>query len=249
MLRSRSLQTPGRLLLRFFFPENCGVCHLPLRGEERFVCRDCWERIERIGGSVCPRCGLPFASEYALTSSPSHLCGRCREEALPFASARAVGWYRGALKEVIHLFKYGRKMGLGPRLATLMADHLPERFPSCGSWDEVLSVPLHKKRLKEREFDQSLLLAQGLSQRYGIPLSWGNLVRSRWTDPQVGLDKGARRKNVQGAFALREPDRVSGRQLLLVDDVYTTGATILECCRALQEAGVARIDVYTLARA
>lgn len=235
--------------LRFFFPENCGLCHLPLRGGERFVCQDCWEKIERIEGSVCPRCGSPFASEYALASSPSHLCGRCREETLPFATARAVGWYRGALKEVIHLFKYEGKMGLGPRLAALMADHLPQRFPFGSSWDEILSVPLHKKRLKEREFDQSLILVQGLSQGCGIPLSWGNLVRSRWTDPQVGLNKEERQRNVRGAFALREPDRVAGRQLLLVDDVYTTGATILECCRVLQAAGVARIDVYTLARA
>lgn len=168
---------------------------------------------------------------------------------MPFATARAVGWYRGTLKEVIHLFKYEGKMGLGPRLATLMADHLPERFPLSGSWDEILSVPLHKKRLKGREFDQSLILAQGLSRQFGIPFSWGNLVRHRWTDPQVGLNKDERRRNVQGAFALREPDQVAGRQLLLVDDVYTTGATILECCRVLQAAGVGRIDVYTLARA
>lgn len=239
----------GPQILRFFFPENCGLCHLPLQGEERFVCRDCWERVEPIGGDLCPQCGLPFPSEHALASSPGHLCGRCREKEMPFATARAVGWYRGALKEVIHLFKYEGKMGLGPRLATLMADHLPERFPFPGSWDEILSVPLHKKRLKGREFDQSRILAQGLSRQYGIPLSWGNLVRHRWTDPQVGLNKDERKRNVQGAFALREPDRVEGRQLLLVDDVYTTGATILECCWVLQAAGVGRIDVYTLARA
>ncbi|MBI2877722.1 MAG: ComF family protein [Candidatus Tectomicrobia bacterium] len=236
-------------ILRFFFPENCGRCRFPLRGGERFVCQGCWEKIERIGGAVCPRCGSPFASTYALASSPGHLCEPCRVEVLPFAAARAVGWYRGALREVIHLFKYEGKMGLGPRLGALMADHLPGLFSLDRPWDEVLSVPLHRKRLKEREFDQSLILAQGLSRRYQIPLSWGNLVRTRWTNPQVGLNKEERRRNVQGAFALRKPDWVAGRQLLLIDDVYTTGATILECCRILQAAGAARVDVYTLARA
>lgn len=233
--------------LHLLFPEGCRNCGRSLSADERFVCQDCWKDIELIEPSVCPRCGQPFGSEHALSFSPQQLCALCRLGPLPFDTARAVGHYRGVLREIIHLFKYRGKIGLGPRLGSLMADQLFQKFADP-SFDCIVSVPLHEKKLKLREFDQSRILAEGLSRGTGVPMEVGNLVRTRWTESQVGLSRKDREKNVRGAFGLKDPSRIKGRRVLLLDDVYTTGATIAECATVLKEEGTAGIDVFTLAR-
>lgn len=234
--------------LRILFPENCGICHHLLEPAERFVCQTCWEKIELSGSSLCPRCGGSFASEHAVSYSPEHLCAFCRQKRVPFETAKAVGPYRGILKEMIHLFKYRGKMGLGIHLAELMADQFFPKFSHL-LFDLVLPVPLNPRKLREREFDQSQILAEHLSQKIGVPPETENLARIRWTESQVGLSRKERIKNVQGAFILKTPSRIKEQRILLVDDVYTTGATITECAAVLKAKGAARIDIFTLARA
>ena len=115
--------------------------------------------------------------------------------------------------------------------------------------DLLVPVPLHVKRLRERGFNQAHLLIRRWAKQEGIPFDGLTLSRSRWTAPQTGLSRSERRKNIKGAFSIRHPERIKGRKIVLVDDVYTTGATVNECARVLMKAGAEFVDVLTLARA
>ncbi len=115
--------------------------------------------------------------------------------------------------------------------------------------DVVMPVPLHRKRLRQRGFNQALLLSYGVGSAFEIPLSVDNLIRSRFTRPQVELSGEERIKNVAGAFAIRRPGEVDGKSVLIVDDVFTSGATMNECAAVLKEGGAARVTALTLARA
>jgi ComF family protein len=126
---------------------------------------------------------------------------------------------------------------------------MADRISLAAMPDMLAPVPLHKKRLRQRGFNQALLLAAAIGQRFGIPLSCDNLVRVRYTRPQVELSAGERAANVAGAFALRRPAEAAGKSILLIDDVFTTGATLNECSRVLKEAGAASVTALTLARA
>ncbi len=194
--------------------------------------------------TVCPGCGHPFASEQSLAASPTHRCAACRESPPSFDAARSYGPYGGALAQALHRLKYlgdeAMAVPLGRRMARAAAG-LP-----CP--EIIVPVPLHPTRLREREFNQSNLLAAEIGRILEIPSRDGILLRTRWTDPQVALDRRERAKNLRGAFAVSRPDPVSGRSVLLVDDVYTTGATARECAATLKRAGAAFVSVLTLAR-
>lgn len=236
-------------ILTTLFPEDCYLCgYLILSREKRFVCVPCWDKIDYIRGPVCPRCSKPFGSPDALDYTPDYLCGDCRKNLPLFDGIKAVGYYQGVLKDIIHLFKYRGKVGLGPYLIDLMNQAYQEKWAD-NSFDVIIPVPLHRKRLREREFDQALILAKGISKDQGIPLIYGNLIRHRWTESQTSLSKKERRHNVKGAFSLRNPDQIRGLRVLLIDDVYTTGATITECAKVLKKAKAKQLYVFTIARA
>jgi ComF family protein len=149
------------------------------------------------------------------------------------------------LREAIHLFKYQKKTALGKRLTRHLSGFLPPIPPADG----LVPVPLHPKRLRHREFNQSLIIARTLGQIYRLPLLPDLLLRVRPTSPQVELHRKDRAGNVRGAFQIRRgvPD-LEGKHLILVDDVLTTGATVNECARILKKAGVEKVYVVTLAR-
>ncbi len=148
------------------------------------------------------------------------------------------------LAAALHRYKYGRDTTLAPALAELLSDHCPLSV----NHDVIVPVPLHIRRLRWRGFNQALLLAKPLAKRFGVPLDPFILRRTRATPPQVSLGEADRRRNIAGAFAVRIPGLVRDRSALLVDDVYTTGATVNECARALRRAGARRVDVLVLAR-
>jgi ComF family protein len=143
--------------------------------------------------------------------------------------------------------KYQRVYGLVRPLAELLQAQFVYHWGGSMP-DALVPVPLHRSRLRQREFDQSLGLSHMLSHSFGMPLWADVLVRHRNTPSQVGLTEDARQHNVRGAFRVQAPGRCEGKTLLLIDDVYTTGATAKECARVLRRAGAARVDVYTLAR-
>lgn len=167
-----------------------------------------------------------------------HLCARCVTHPPPYEWARSRYRYGSELAVAIGRFKYGRSIELGRVLGPLLGE-LP-------GGDLVVPVPLHRRRLRAREFNQSLELARAAWPR--VPIDPLALKRLRDTPPQTGLNLRERRENVRGAF-VAERSRVSGREILLVDDVLTTGATVESCARALRRAGAGSVFVLTLARA
>jgi ComF family protein len=162
--------------------------------------------------------------------------------------ARALGHYEGPLQEAIHRWKYEGKIGLSPIFGEWMAERLSHYWdPQC--FDLILPVPLHQQRLRERGFNQALLLVRELSRRTGIPYRMNVLQKKRPTLPQVQLSGAEREKGVRKSFHILSGEELEGKTILLVDDVYTTGATVNECSKVLLAAGAARIDVFTLTHA
>jgi ComF family protein len=182
-----------------------------------------------------------------LTYSPEHRCGACRNRPPAFDHARAIGRYEGTLREAIHLLKYRGKLQLTHPLLQLALDHYPEHFGGM-AFDAMIPIPLHGRRLMQREFNQAAILGRGLGRALGFVVWERALVRTRWTQPQVELSGDERRRNVRNAFAVAQPPRVEGKALLLIDDVFTTGATLGEAARALKACGATRVDVLALAR-
>jgi ComF family protein len=148
------------------------------------------------------------------------------------------------LQQAIQLLKYQGKVALAASLGDLMAQSCPREL----SVDLLMPVPLHPDRLREREFNQALLLADRLNRRLRLPLVHDNLIRLRRTPPQTTLRRSARRKNLRRSFTVLRPESIEDRRILLVDDVMTTGTTVNECAKALRKAGAGDVYVYTLAR-
>jgi len=193
---------------------------------------------------LCPVCGDAFAG-----GGPDHRCTRCLQRARYFARARACALYRSDLRSplvaTLHRFKYGRDVTLAP----LLGAYLDEHCPLAIDHDVVIPVPLDLQRLRWRGFNQAAVLARFVAARRRRPFNAMALRRCRSTPPQVGLGESERRRNMAGAFALRDRDAVRGRTVLLIDDVMTTGATAEECAKTLRRAGARRVDVLVLARA
>lgn len=230
--------------LDLLFPPICHCCRafIPLPGEVR-LCPGCLEGTLPIEGPLCGCCGRPFATAGGM----DHLCGDCILDPPPFFAARSALRYEKSTRELIHSFKYGYKVMLRRPLALLAAPHL-DRFVAGFGPDLILPVPLHVRRLRQRGFNQALLVAELFSSRWHIPLSRDNLRRTRWTEPQINLSATERADNVRGAFSLAHPECLAGKKVLVVDDVYTTGSTVKECCRVLMKEGGAVAAVLTLAR-
>jgi ComF family protein len=235
-----------RRILDLLLPTSCSYCNSPV-GDSAipFFCSTCWADFSIMTGPLCPRCGRPFESSEALTQSPDHCCLACRKDPPVFEQALSVGHFEGPLREAIHQYKYRPCRSLGPLLARWMAVNLR----TIHGVDLVMPIPLHSSRLRQRGFNQALLLAHELAASFSIPLCYDNLVRIRATKPQVDLSGDERIKNVKNAFALIRPSDAVGRSILLIDDVFTTGATMNECARVLKDAGAAQVTALTVARA
>jgi ComF family protein len=232
-------------LADILFPPRCIICggYPEERGKTPF-CSECLSKVPFIGPPLCTCCGLRFTG----TGGENHLCGDCISKKPFFSIARALGTYDTILLDTIHLFKYSGRIIIGERIGEVMAEH---RYDSLSILDFslIIPVPLHPKKLRERGFNQSLVLGRQIAKKFSIPLDFGTLKRSIDTKPQVNLGKSERIKNVRGAFMVQEKERIKGKKVLLVDDVYTTGSTVNECARVLREAKASDVAVLTLARA
>ncbi len=238
----------GRLI-DIIYPPRCPICQqfLPdrsARGEEGGIfCRSCFSDFHRITSPLCPVCGTPFAPE----TQGDHLCENCLRGQPHYDAIRAPYLYEGALMRAIHQFKYGAKTfladSLGPSLARFAEDWVANSEGLL-----TMPVPLHPRRLRERGFNQGLLLARHVARHLKTELDFLSLRRVRYTSPQMGLKKEERRKNVRGAFGLERPEVVRNRTVLLVDDVATTGNTLSECGRVLKRAGCKKVLCLVLAR-
>lgn len=235
------MRVVGRAL-DFIFPPRCPACARHLR--QSAFCASCLAAIVPAGSPLCPTCGESFPG-----AGPDHRCSRCLTRSPHFDRARACALYRSdersPLIEALRRFKYQREITLAPVLGVFLADHCPLPVDH----DLVVPVPLDLARLRWRGFNQAAVLARVLADRWRRPWHPMALQRCRATPPQVGLGRDDRRRNVAGAFAVRERTAVRDRTVLLVDDVMTTGATVEECAKTLRRAGARRVDVVALARA
>jgi ComF family protein len=199
------------------------------------ICRNCWSGIKRYEGASCRICSEPF------TSDAGDICGRCLMERPPFAGVITYGLYSDTLKEAINLLKFSSVKRLAKPLGMLIAKlDIPQV-------DMIVPVPLSIKRLRQRGFNQTLLIGRVVSKTLDIPLSSELLYKKKETLPQAVLSASDRARNLKNAFATRS--RLKGETVLLVDDVMTTGATARECSKTLLKAGAGKVFVATVARA
>ncbi len=193
----------------------------------------------------CATCGRPYAGN---TDSLEYQCGSCKKGSKTYyAKARSIGLYYGTLKKIIQHLKYRKIKGIAPKLADWMIEHMPEDM-YIQKYDFILPAPIHIRRLRQREFNQSLILAKPIAKYYSRPLMLYNLYRKKMDQAQAGLNRNLRITNVKGDFGIKYPERIKDKKLLLIDDVYTTGATVRECAKVLLKSGAQQVDVLTLAR-
>ena len=230
-------------LLDVFLPPICHVCRefIPDAGEIH-ICPTCLDCLPLVSSPLCPICGIPFVG-----TGRDHCCGACLSHKPHFDVARAHFLYEGPARDLIHSFKYSRMTHLRKPLALLLLQGMRE-FVTDQSPHLIVPVPLHRSRLRERGFNQAVLLGRVLSHRLLLPISVHVLARTRPTEPQIELPAAERRLNVKGAFAVTGPDSVAGKRVLLLDDVMTTGSTMDECSKALKKAGAAAVIAVTIAR-
>jgi len=240
-------------LFAVLFPSDCRICGLPLLNISRLpVCPDCLARIQPISGEVCSICGERVLSSYVVQDGEGlQCCPVCRRIDRPFDRAVAYGSYDGGLRELIHLLKYNGVRPAAGVLGHMLAEAIAELepvFEQAGIL--VIPVPLYKAKRRQRGFNQAELIAgEALKHQHErFELSTGILARTRDTHSQIGLTSHQRRENLRGAFAVPGAREVIGREVLLVDDVYTTGTTVSECARVLRRAGAARVWVATVGR-
>jgi len=231
-------------LLDVLFPPRCIICRsfIPRAGSIH-ICSDCLKTVRYIENPCCTICGEPFHG-----AGISHVCGSCAARMPGYDMAKAALIYDGICRDLIHAFKYDYKTHLRHTLANLAVEAFEQFVEECCP-DVVVPVPLCKRRLVQRGFNQAVLLAELLAGRRKIPLERQAMRRTRWTEPQIKLDAEQRRMNVEGAFAVLKPGSITDKRILLLDDVLTTGSTADECARVLKKSGAVSVDVFTLARA
>lgn len=228
------------MLTALVFPSECEICDASLSHKADGVCAPCERTIRSIPAPHCPSCGRT-------RSAAAERCGECADGVFHFDEAFATAHYDGAMRELLHRFKFeGRhylKKALSARLVRFCREHLADR-----RFDAVLAVPLSAARMKERGFNQSRLLSKPLARALGLPEASSRLNRKRTASPQHRLSKELRAENVHGCFGVAPGASFAGQKLLLVDDILTTGLTASECARTLKLSGAASVTVLAVAR-
>jgi ComF family protein len=252
---SRVSRQIAESLFAVLFPSDCRICGTALVKISRLpVCQECLDAVRPIGGGLCAICGERLFSSYALAALESApRCGLCRRIEPTFARAVAYGSYEGGLRELIHLLKYGGVRPAGNVLGRMLAEAIAGlEFDSFAEPIAMVPVPLYRAKLRDREFNQAETIARAamkfIPASSGLRLSPRALERKRETASQTGLTRHQRRENVRGAFVVAQSEIIKGRPVLVVDDVYTTGATVSECARVLRRAGATKVWVATVAR-
>jgi ComF family protein len=231
-----------REVVDFALPPRCPACGT-IVPEPHLFCLPCWQSLTFLGAPCCARCGLPFQ----FPSDEAAECGRCLADPPPFERLRAAVAYGDTARKVALKLKYSGRPGVAATLAHFMARQLPD----CVADHALLvPVPLHRWRIWKRGYNQAALIASALSRRSGIPAELDLLRRTKATPPLKGLNRRERALTVRGVFAVAKEDRprLKGRHVILVDDVFTSGATAGACARTLRRAGARSLAVLTWAR-
>ena len=234
-------------VLQFALPPRCPACGIVMPDQYGF-CPDCWGKLDFLSGPCCACCGVPF--EVEPLAGEQNLCAPCMADPPPWQSARAVLAYDDIVRHIVMRFKYGRRIGLArlmargmlPRISALLAREGEALF---------IPVPLHRRRLWERGFNQSALIARHLAKMTGQPVDLLTLQRVRSTRPLRAMNPAQRQKEVKGAFALdpKRVEQIRGKNVILIDDVHTSGATARACTEMLLAGGAASVHFLSWARA
>jgi ComF family protein len=262
----RVLRSPADSLSCALFPCSCALCGRSLLRLTRVpICDFCCAQVPPQTGTLCACCGedlgianLSIARNPIDNPDSQLLCQPCRLAAPAFVKAVAYGAYHGQLRSLVHLLKYDGMQPVAGRLGTLLADSL-EAFACSAAAPRrmlVIPVPMHPVKQRQRSFNHAELLARAAiaemrrrHPQYALHLETSLLKRVRITVSQAGLTTHQRRQNLRGAFFAPRPGRLAGQHVLLIDDIYTTGATARACSRVLRNAGAASVRVATVARA
>jgi ComF family protein len=249
-------------LFAALFPSNCRLCGAPLENISRLpVCRSCLLAMAPISGETCDVCGdtlgliqnwdAPLLADVATSGDlPARECLSCQEQKPYFAKAVAYGSYDGGLRELVHLLKYDRVEPAAGKLGSMLCEAISKLNLGTDPF-LVVPVPLHISKRHERGFNQAEMIARKAlrcAHFNNLELGSGILERARPTASQIGLTRPQRAENLRGAFRVAHLSRVKGRDILLVDDVLTTGTTASECARVLLKAGARKVLVATVAR-
>lgn len=233
--------------LNLLFPQRCVFCEGERDGGGPFLCSLCREEIHFIDSPFCRLCGQPAEIAYDYPHDDFE-CAKCRDKKPWFNQARSLGTYESVLKRLIHHFKYRNQPGIMEEISPLLVKYFNGTKESYQDL-HVLPIPLHLRKIKERGFDQSYLIAKSVSELLDLPLADHWMMRIKETVPQASLKRSERNENVRNAFQLVEPAKVREKDFLLVDDVFTTGMTANEAARVLKKSNAGRVLVLTLARA
>lgn len=230
-------------IIDFILPPRCICCGKTLNAQDG-VCEDCFNKINFITKPHCAKCGLPFESA---SSNKDSLCGICIKDKKPlFRLSRSAVRYDDISKNMILAFKFMDKTENAKVLSSWLYMAGKDIFEQ--GVDLIVPIPLHYSRLLKRKYNQSALLAKALSKLTGVKVDYSSVTRHKKTKPQVEFSGKARVKNVKGAFEVKHPEKIKGKRIVLIDDVYTTGSTLKECAKALKKAGVKSIDFLTVSR-
>ena len=239
----------ARGLFTALFPSDCRLCGTPLTNISQLpVCQSCLLAMVPLAASTCEICGERLGADHS--ASANQICPSCQETRPQFIKAAAYGAYDGGLRELIHLLKYEQVAPAAGVLGHMLAEAIQKLSPIADSI-LVIPVPLHRSKRRQRGFNQAELIARAALKINALPsakLAGDVLERTRPTVSQIGLTRPQRVENIRGAFRVRHLSRVSGRNVLLVDDVLTTGTTVCECARILRKAGAEKVWVATVAR-
>jgi ComF family protein len=239
----RALRGLGRQFVDFVYPPTCLACRGAVAAPGA-LCPSCWAQIRFIERPFCARLGTPFA----LDLGGDHLIApEAFADPPAYGRARAVAVFDGPARRLVHRLKYADRLDLAPALGAWMARAGDELLSEA---DILVPIPLHRRRLIARRFNQSVLLARAVSARCGVPVVVDGLERVKATASQVGLSRTQRSLNLQGAFKVHpgEMGLFLGRSIVLIDDVLTSGATLNAASRALLRAGAAQVDALVFAR-
>ena len=233
-------------LLALVYPQVCGLCQQSVENRRLgSLCAYCWQaaRIFSENETVCWKCGAPSLGTIAPEKRAAVRCGRCVGDS--FTAARACGPYEGGLKEAVLALK--REPNISHKLLQILVE--TQRRAPLQQATLIIPVPLHPQRETERGFNQAAIIGRALALKVGLPFDEKSLVRTTHSEKhRAGMDASGRRDSVARAFSVSYPRRVAGERVLLIDDVFTTGATVSSCAEVLMEAGASAVLVLTIAR-
>lgn len=232
-------------IVNFVFPAQCIICKTFIDNDDG-ICFECINKIDFITNPKCAYCGYPFEIKFSENGKNKlYICPQCLKSKPKFDKCVSVVRYNDASKKIILPFKHADKTNYAKIMGRMIAANIS---PFISKVDFIVPVPIHLKRMLKRKYNQSALLVNVISSITGKPALFNTLIRTKFKESQGHLSIDDRKLNVRGAFDIKNSFKIKGKNILIIDDVFTTGATINECAKVLKSAGARRIFVATFAR-